>query len=89
MIQSQEEDIFGAFLSDHPCVREKFVGTGESWLFRVRGEDSVGVFKWSGENSFFMKGDLTSLVIGAGRTSLIVGDIHQNVLQMKMVLGCG
>lgn len=45
-------------------VSESFYGTGESFLFRFDGH--VHVYSWTGENSYFIKGNNESLAIGAG-----------------------
>ena len=56
--------IFGALVSEAPRMSEKFIGTGESWLFSYK-TDNLVTYTWSGENTFIMQGSTTSLVIGS------------------------
>eukprot|EP00092_Neocalanus_flemingeri_P007966 GFUD01008594.1.p1 GENE.GFUD01008594.1~~GFUD01008594.1.p1 ORF type:complete len:485 (+),score=136.92 GFUD01008594.1:74-1456(+) len=55
---------FGALVSDAPRISEKFIGTGESWLFSYK-TDKLVTYPWSGENTFIMQGSTTSLVVGS------------------------
>jgi len=61
---SLHPQVFGAVCSCPPRVTEHFCGTGESFLFKL--EPKMEVFRWSGENMFFVKGDPESLKIGGG-----------------------
>uniref|UniRef100_A0A3P8UQ38 Si:ch211-15d5.11 n=1 Tax=Cynoglossus semilaevis TaxID=244447 RepID=A0A3P8UQ38_CYNSE len=56
--------VFGAFLSHPLRPSETFYGTGETFLFMLHPRFKC--FKWTGENSFFIKGDLDSFAIGGG-----------------------
>ncbi|KAG7224178.1 hypothetical protein INR49_019913 [Caranx melampygus] len=56
--------IFGAFLSHPLRPSETFYGTGETFLFMLHPRFKC--FRWTGENSFFIKGDLDSFAIGGG-----------------------
>ena len=56
--------IFGALLSGALKVSELFYGTGESFLFSCLPEFQI--YPWTGENTFFVKGNNESLVIGGG-----------------------
>uniref|UniRef100_A0A673CWI2 TLDc domain-containing protein n=1 Tax=Sphaeramia orbicularis TaxID=375764 RepID=A0A673CWI2_9TELE len=58
------KDIFGAYLSHPLRPSEKFYGTGETFLFMLHPRFKC--FRWTGENSFFIKGDLDFFAIGGG-----------------------
>ncbi|TNN82683.1 Oxidation resistance protein 1 [Liparis tanakae] len=62
--QVDERAIFGAF-STHPFrVSEHCYGTGETFLYSFCPE--IKVFRWTGENSYFVKGNTDSLQMGGG-----------------------
>ncbi|XP_027130604.1 oxidation resistance protein 1 isoform X2 [Larimichthys crocea] len=64
VIKDALDEIFGAFLSHPLRLSEKFYGTGETFLFMLHPRFKC--FRWTGENSFFIKGDLDSFAIGGG-----------------------
>ncbi|XP_030574571.1 nuclear receptor coactivator 7 isoform X2 [Archocentrus centrarchus] len=64
VIKDALDEIFGAFLSDPLRPSETFYGTGETFLFMLHPRFKC--FKWTGENSFFIKGDLDCFAIGGG-----------------------
>ncbi|KAJ4939968.1 hypothetical protein JOQ06_029400 [Pogonophryne albipinna] len=64
VIKDALDDIFGAFLSHPLRPSETFYGTGETFLFMLHPRFKC--FRWTGENSFFIKGDLDSFAIGGG-----------------------
>uniref|UniRef100_A0A1A7WRN9 TLDc domain-containing protein n=2 Tax=Iconisemion striatum TaxID=60296 RepID=A0A1A7WRN9_9TELE len=57
-------EIFGAFLSHPLRPSEAFYGTGETFLFMLHPRFKC--FRWTGENSFFIKGDLDCFAVGGG-----------------------
>ncbi|XP_072535561.1 nuclear receptor coactivator 7 isoform X1 [Salminus brasiliensis] len=64
VIKDMHNQVFGAF-STHPFrVSEHYYGTGETFLYTFSPE--IKVFRWTGENSYFVKGNLDSLQIGGG-----------------------
>ncbi|XP_037342362.2 oxidation resistance protein 1 isoform X2 [Pungitius pungitius] len=64
VIKDALDEIFGAFLSHPLRPSETFYGTGETFLFMLHPRFKC--FKWTGDNSFFIKGDLDSFAIGGG-----------------------
>ncbi|XP_007552934.1 nuclear receptor coactivator 7 isoform X2 [Poecilia formosa] len=64
VVKDVDEQIFGAF-STHPFrVSEHFYGTGETFLYSFCPE--IKVYRWTGENSYFVKGNTDSLQMGGG-----------------------
>ncbi|XP_068195271.1 nuclear receptor coactivator 7 isoform X2 [Antennarius striatus] len=63
-IKDALDETFGAFLSHPLRPSETFYGTGETFLFMLHPRFKC--FRWTGENSFFIKGDLDSFAIGGG-----------------------
>ncbi|XP_029982541.1 nuclear receptor coactivator 7 isoform X2 [Sphaeramia orbicularis] len=64
VIKDALSEIFGAYLSHPLRPSEKFYGTGETFLFMLHPRFKC--FRWTGENSFFIKGDLDFFAIGGG-----------------------
>jgi hypothetical protein len=67
--------------SDDKGMRQRYFGTGETFLFRVEGEGEVAVYHWVGGHhqdeddeekkgdhaaELFMSGDQTMVTIGGG-----------------------
>uniref|UniRef100_A0A3P9JXU8 TLDc domain-containing protein n=1 Tax=Oryzias latipes TaxID=8090 RepID=A0A3P9JXU8_ORYLA len=64
VIRDMDYQIFGGF-STHPFrVSEHCYGTGETFLYSFCPE--LKVYRWTGENSYFVKGDIDSLHMGGG-----------------------
>ncbi|KAK3515741.1 hypothetical protein QTP70_030185 [Hemibagrus guttatus] len=56
--------VFGALASEPFKVSDGFYGTGETFLFSFYPQFEV--YKWTGDNMFFIKGDMDSLAFGGG-----------------------
>lgn len=81
-IQDTNQNVFGALVSCSLHVSELFYGTGESFLFSFHPEFQV--FPWTGENTFFVKGNNESLYIGGGDGNFglwLDGDLYQGRTQ--------
>ncbi|XP_071753095.2 nuclear receptor coactivator 7b [Centroberyx gerrardi] len=64
VIKDLDNQVFGAF-STHPFrVSEHCYGTGETFLYSFCPE--IKVYRWTGENSYFVKGNTDSLQMGGG-----------------------
>ncbi|KAM7395425.1 hypothetical protein PAMA_006941 [Pampus argenteus] len=64
VVKDMDNQIFGAF-STHPFrVSEHCYGTGETFLYSFCPE--IKVYRWTGENSYFVKGNTDSLQMGGG-----------------------
>lgn len=66
VIQCTDRATFGAFISCPPAVSKNFQGTGETWLFTFFPDFKV--YKWTGENDYFVQGSSSSLVVGSSET---------------------
>ncbi|XP_037532366.1 oxidation resistance protein 1a isoform X2 [Nematolebias whitei] len=64
VIKDSDGQVFGALASEPFKVSEGFYGTGETFLFTFNPEFEV--YKWTGDNMFFIKGDTDSLAFGGG-----------------------
>ncbi|KAG7470124.1 hypothetical protein MATL_G00135900 [Megalops atlanticus] len=64
VIKDSDGEVFGALASEPFKVSDGFYGTGETFLFSFYPEFEV--FKWTGDNMFFIKGDMDSLAFGGG-----------------------
>ncbi|XP_065253910.1 oxidation resistance protein 1 isoform X1 [Emys orbicularis] len=64
VIKDSDGQVFGALASEPFKVSDCFYGTGETFLFTFSPDFEV--FKWTGDNMFFIKGDMDSLAFGGG-----------------------
>ncbi|XP_061574237.1 nuclear receptor coactivator 7-like isoform X1 [Cololabis saira] len=64
VIKDVQKKVFGAFSSDPFKVSKYCYGTGETFLFSFNPDFQQ--YRWSGENSYFVSGNLESLQIGGG-----------------------
>ncbi|NXR08699.1 NCOA7 protein, partial [Semnornis frantzii] len=58
------EYIFGAYATHPFRFSDHYYGTGETFLYTF--SPNFKVFKWSGENTYFINGDTSSLELGGG-----------------------
>ncbi|XP_034662254.1 uncharacterized protein LOC117897485 isoform X13 [Drosophila subobscura] len=88
VIEDTDNNVFGALTSCSLHVSDHFYGTGESLLYKFN--PSFKVFHWTGENMYFIKGNMESLSIGAGdgRFGLwLDGDLNQGRSQQCSTYG--
>ncbi|XP_072548391.1 oxidation resistance protein 1a isoform X4 [Salminus brasiliensis] len=64
VIKDSDGQVFGALASEPFKVSDGFYGTGETFLFSFYPEFEA--YKWTGDNMFFIKGDMDSLAFGGG-----------------------
>ncbi|NWW71814.1 OXR1 protein, partial [Climacteris rufus] len=64
VIKDSDGQVFGALASEPFKVSDGFYGTGETFMFTFCPDFEV--FKWTGDNMFFIKGDMDSLAFGGG-----------------------
>nr|XP_034981655.1 oxidation resistance protein 1 isoform X2 [Zootoca vivipara] len=64
VIKDSDGQIFGALASEPFKVSDGFYGTGETFLFTFCPDFET--FAWTGDNMFFLKGDMDALAFGGG-----------------------
>ncbi|XP_042304059.1 nuclear receptor coactivator 7 isoform X2 [Sceloporus undulatus] len=64
IVKDMDNQIFGAYATHPFRFSDHYYGTGETFLYTFN--PLFKVFKWSGENTYFINGDVTSLELGGG-----------------------
>ncbi|XP_065444600.1 nuclear receptor coactivator 7 isoform X7 [Chrysemys picta bellii] len=64
VIKDMDNQIFGAYATHPFKFSDHYYGTGETFLYTF--SPNFKVFKWSGENTYFINGDIGSLELGGG-----------------------
>ncbi|XP_055569361.1 nuclear receptor coactivator 7 isoform X7 [Falco cherrug] len=64
VIKDMDNQIFGAYATHPFKFSDHYYGTGETFLYTF--SPNFKVFKWSGENTYFINGDTSSLELGGG-----------------------
>ncbi|KAM4681471.1 nuclear receptor coactivator 7 isoform 6-T13 [Amazona ochrocephala] len=64
VIKDMDNQIFGAYATQPFRFSDHYYGTGETFLYTF--SPHFKVFKWSGENTYFINGDTSSLELGGG-----------------------
>ncbi|NWV32207.1 NCOA7 protein, partial [Grantiella picta] len=64
VIKDMDNQIFGAYATHPFRFSDHYYGTGETFLYTF--SPHFKVFKWTGENTYFINGDTTSLELGGG-----------------------
>ncbi|KAK1801551.1 hypothetical protein P4O66_004526 [Electrophorus voltai] len=62
---SQIQQVFGAVCSAPLRISSSYYGTGQTFLFAF--SPHLQVYKWTGINSYFLKGNNDSFLFGGGR----------------------
>ncbi|XP_059589502.1 nuclear receptor coactivator 7 isoform X2 [Alligator mississippiensis] len=64
VIKDMDNQIFGAYATHPFRFSDHYYGTGETFLYTF--SPNFKIFKWSGENTYFINGDMSSLELGGG-----------------------
>ena len=65
VMSDTDNNVFGAFLNSIPKINDRFEGTGETFLFKLRPETKT--FNWTGENNFFYRVNNEELIVGSSK----------------------
>ena len=67
VLRDDRQQLFGGVVSCPLRVSDHYYGTGESFMFRVDASPcKVSPYRWTGLNTFFVKGDHDSISFGGG-----------------------
>ncbi|KAM4772099.1 nuclear receptor coactivator 7 [Rhinophrynus dorsalis] len=64
VVKDMDNQVFGAYASHPFRLSDHYYGTGETFLYTFSPDFKA--FKWSGENSYFINADISSLGLGGG-----------------------
>ena len=64
VIQDKAGHVFGGFASGVWKIKERFFGSGETFLFKLVPD--LKIYTWTGKNEFFMLGKSDSIQMGGG-----------------------
>ncbi|XP_072264963.1 nuclear receptor coactivator 7-like isoform X3 [Pyxicephalus adspersus] len=64
VVKDMDNQVFGAYATHPFRISDHYYGTGETFLFTFSPDFKA--FKWSGDNSYFISGDIVSLELGGG-----------------------
>ncbi|XP_036727424.1 nuclear receptor coactivator 7 isoform X2 [Balaenoptera musculus] len=70
VIKDMDNQVFGAYATHPFKFSDHYYGTGETFLYTF--SPNFKVFKWSGENSYFINGDISSLELGVEGDDLVL-----------------
>ncbi|KAI8869589.1 TLD-domain-containing protein, partial [Ramicandelaber brevisporus] len=67
LIRDENDNIFGGFLSEPISPHPSFYGSGECFLWKKSWPlPSIKVFKWTGDNDYFIATDSDYVAMGSG-----------------------
>ncbi|KAM5164967.1 nuclear receptor coactivator 7 isoform 2-T2 [Mantella aurantiaca] len=64
VVKDMDNQVFGAYATHPFRISDHYYGTGETFLFTFSPDFKA--FKWSGDNSYFINGDIASVELGGG-----------------------
>jgi len=65
-LKTTKGEIIGSFASETWCPSGEYIGTGESFVFRIGLDECFETFAWTMKDSFIMLSTANTLVMGAG-----------------------
>lgn len=64
ILKDDNQNVFGAYLSDELKIYNSFYGTGETFLFTFYKTDRIHVFQSTGKNDYYMYSDEHQICFG-------------------------